>query len=181
MHLTIAFCFFISRLYVNLLTWLWPCIWLFHFAFSFPASMWTCWFHSHHAPDHSVLISHFQMLYELVCIWIFAVLTCFSLISVGMHLNFSFSDTVVLTCYFILNLSMLLTSILFPFTLFSTSSRLNSFSKLQNVRKLAAVCPLNIHFRCFLTPLCSWWDPSLRWELLHYLFKICSSPTPCTT
>ena len=60
MHLTIPSWFLMSREYVNLLIWLWPCIWWFHLAFSSPACMWTCWFDSNHASDHCVLLSHFQ-------------------------------------------------------------------------------------------------------------------------
>ena len=65
MHLTILSCFLISSLYVNLLIWLWPCSWPFCLTFSCPGSMWTCWFHSGHASDHSVLLSHFQEVCEL--------------------------------------------------------------------------------------------------------------------
>ena len=80
MHLTIPFWFLISRKYVNLLIWLWPCIWPFYLAFSFLECMWTCWFDSDHASDHSILLSHFQEVCELVvwpCIWPFCLPFCF--------------------------------------------------------------------------------------------------------
>ena len=58
-HLTILSYFLMSSLYVNLLIWLWPCIWPFCLAFSFPGSIWTCWCDSDYASDHSILVSHF--------------------------------------------------------------------------------------------------------------------------
>ena len=42
MHMTILSCFLISREYVNLVIWLWPCLWWLHLAVSFIDSMSTC-------------------------------------------------------------------------------------------------------------------------------------------
>ena len=83
MHLTILSCFLISSLCVNLLIWLWPCIWPFYLAFSFLACMWTCWFNSDCASEHSILVSHFQLVCELVDLTLTMHLTisCWFLIS----------------------------------------------------------------------------------------------------
>ena len=114
-HLTIPFCFLIFRKYVNLLTWLWLCLWPFCLAFSFLACMWTCWFDSDHASDHpscflisslyvnlliwlwpclwsSLLLSYFQLVCELVALALTAPLT--------VHLTFSFPGT-TWTCMYL--------------------------------------------------------------------------------
>ena len=89
MLLTIPSCLLISREYVNLLIWLWTCIWPFHLAFSFLECMWTCWFESDHASDHSILVSHFQPVCELIDLTLTMHLTlpsCFLIFSVYVNL-----------------------------------------------------------------------------------------------